>query len=417
MIRTSDPGRPLRSVAMLVLAVCVAQCSVSDQTAPSLTGPSERALSLTVTATPDQLPRDGVSQSIVTVTVRDPQGNPVVGQGLTVGVSPSAAVPSESSLRTDASGRATVAVTALPPSALGNEIRVSLLPVGVNAVNASVRSVSIFVLGPGNTTVPTPAFTTLPAKPTVVDTVTFDASPTTDEGGPYGNACTYAWAFGDGTTGLGQIVRHLYASAGAYTVTLTVTDLAGTSASTSTVLVVAAVPPPTVSFTASPTSPTAGQNVTFTATAQPAPDYFIRTYSWSWGDGSTPNDTSSPTIVKVFDGAGTFAVTVTATDDLGQTGSATQTVVVQNPLTASFTFSPTDPTTADTVRFDASGSTSSTGTTIVSYAWNFGDGDAATTKIATNTFPTASTFVVRLTITDSQGNTGTVTQTVTVKTP
>ena len=190
MIRTSDPGRPLRSVAMLVLAVCVAQCSVSDQTAPSLTGPSERALSLTVTATPDQLPRDGVSQSIVTVTVRGPQDNPVVGQGLTVGVSPSAAVPSESSLRTDASGRATVAVTALPPSALGNEIRVSLLPVGVNAVNASVRSVSIFVLGPGNTTVPTPAFTTLPAKPTVVDTVTFDASPTTDEGGPCGNACT-----------------------------------------------------------------------------------------------------------------------------------------------------------------------------------------------------------------------------------
>ena len=417
MIRTSDPGRPLRSVAMLVLAVCVAQCSVSDQTAPSLIGPSERALSLTVTATPDQLPRDGVSQSIVTVTARDPQGNPVVGQGLTVGVSPSAAVPSESSLRTDASGRATVAVTALPPSALGNEIRVSVLPVGVNAVNASVRSVSIFVLGPGNTTVPTPAFTTSPAKPTVVDTVTFDASPTTDEGGPCGSACTYVWAFGDGTTGLGQIVRHLYASAGAYEVTLTVTDLAGTSASTSTVLVVAAVPPPTISLTASRHPRPPGRASRSRRRPKRPRTTSSGLYSWTWDDGSTSNQTSSPTIVKVFDGAGTFAVTVTATDDLGQTGSATQTVVVQNPLTASFTFSPTDPTTADTVRFDASGSTSSTGASIASYAWDFGDGDTATTEIATNTFPTASTFVVRLTITDSQGNTGTVTQTVTVKAP
>jgi hypothetical protein len=94
--------------------------------------------------------------------------------------------------------------------------------------------------------------------------------------------------------------------------------------------------------------------------------------------------------------------------------SATQVITVTNPLTADFTFSPT---TATTVRFDATPSVSANGNSISSYAWTFGDGDTATGQTATNVFPTASTFVVRLTITDSTGNTATVTKNVTVTAP
>ena len=52
-------------------------------------------------------------------------------------------------------------------------------------------------------------------------TATFDASASFD---PDGTVTSYAWAFGDGTTGTGPTAQHTYAQAGTYDVTLTVTD-------------------------------------------------------------------------------------------------------------------------------------------------------------------------------------------------
>jgi PKD repeat protein len=51
---------------------------------------------------------------------------------------------------------------------------------------------------------------------------------------------TYQWNFGDGTTGSGANVTHTYSAAGTYTVSLTVQDSAGASASSSTTLSVLA---------------------------------------------------------------------------------------------------------------------------------------------------------------------------------
>jgi PKD repeat protein len=56
----------------------------------------------------------------------------------------------------------------------------------------------------------------------------------------------FQWSFGDGTTGAGQVVTHVYGIAGAYTATLTVTDLATgqTGQGTTTVVISGAPPPP-----------------------------------------------------------------------------------------------------------------------------------------------------------------------------
>ena len=62
---------------------------------------------------------------------------------------------------------------------------------------------------------------------------------------PDGSIVAHAWAFGDGATGVGPSVSHAYATAGVYTVTLTVTDDRGATASdTARVTITAAAATP-----------------------------------------------------------------------------------------------------------------------------------------------------------------------------
>lgn len=58
-------------------------------------------------------------------------------------------------------------------------------------------------------------------------TVSFDGSQSTDDRG----IVSYAWDFGDGATASGAVVNHVYTATGIYTVTLTVVDSGGISAS------------------------------------------------------------------------------------------------------------------------------------------------------------------------------------------
>ncbi len=60
--------------------------------------------------------------------------------------------------------------------------------------------------------------------------------------------------------------------------------------------------------------------------------------------------------------------------------------------------------------FDGRGSTATGGATIVDYQWYFGDGDNGSGATASNTFPAARTYIVRLTVRDSFGRTATTTR-------
>jgi PKD repeat protein len=61
--------------------------------------------------------------------------------------------------------------------------------------------------------------------------IAFDGSGSSD---PDGSIASYAWSFGDGSTGSGASSAHSYVSAGVYKVTLTVTDNQGASSSNTT---------------------------------------------------------------------------------------------------------------------------------------------------------------------------------------
>lgn len=408
--------------AALAMSIVVAGCGLEGASAPPLSGPSELALSVTLAATPDQLPRDGTSKSDIVLTVRDENGRPKAGVRLVLGVSPSTATLSQTEVTTDAAGRATFSVTAPPGGATGNAITVSAVPVGTDAENAVSRFVVIGLLGASNSTVPTPSFTVTPASPEVNQVTTLDASASTDEGATCGDACTYTWDLGGEATRTGRIITYRFQTARIYNVALTVTDAAGASVTTRTNVTVTAAARPTVVLTAanvSPASPVAGQTVTFTPTITVAANHRITRIDWNWGDGST-TQTTNTSVTHSFVDPGTYIVTVTVTDDLGQTASATLSVAVSSGVTASFTNSPTNATTADTVQFNGADSTATGGATIEIWSWDFGDGSAEESSsgpTASHRYAAARTYVVRLTVTDSERREGTTTKTITISSP
>lgn len=92
-----------------------------------------------------------------------------------------------------------------------------------------------------------------------------DGSASTD---PDGDIVAYAWSFGDGDSDSGALVSHTYPGAGAYTVTLSVTDDDGATDSEATTVSVQAGAPDGVLYVASidMAGKTAGPNRSATAT-------------------------------------------------------------------------------------------------------------------------------------------------------
>ncbi len=144
---------------------------------------------------------------------------------------------------------------------------------------------------------------------------------------PDGDAITYAWDFGDGTSGTGRRARHTYTANGTYEAEVTATDEAGNTA-TDTVTIVVGNPggnqAPTVQIAASKTSGKAPLNVQFTA-AGTDPDGDQLSYVWDFGDGGAAGGTK---VNHQYKTAGTFTAKVTVTDPSGAKGEATVTITV-----------------------------------------------------------------------------------------
>src|SRR5262245_44671510 len=407
--------RALR-IGLAIVAMAMSACGLEKQTQPSLIGPADGGQSIQMTAVPDQLPRDGSSQSVVTVIARDPSNHPIVGQRLILSLgstSPEGATLSATEVTTNSQGTATFSVSAPASGSMGNSILVIAAPVGTNADNTSRRIMSITV-NPSNATAPAATFTFSPASPDMGQTVTFDASTTTDEGAAC-TSCSFIWDFGDSSTGTGRVVTHVFGAAGTYTVTLIATDAVGTSSTPlrQPVTVAGTTIPTNLSVTASPNPPVAKQAATFTATATAAANHHIVTYQFSWGDGDT-NTTSSPVIQHTYSQSGSYLITLTVRDDLNQSSTGYTTINVSSGLTAAFTT--TRPGT--TVTFDASTSSSQVASTITDYAWDF-DSDGTfdsngSSPITAKDYGSNGTYRATLRITDSRGVTATLTQTITI---
>ena len=167
-------------------------------------------------------------------------------------------------------------------------------------------------------------------------------------------------------------------------------------------------PTPNVKPIAQFSSEVTGLSSTFSSSGSSDPDGAITSYSWTFGDNSTSTQ-ANPS--HTYAAAGTYGVTLTVTDDEGATTSLTKQVSVSAPPQASFT------TSVNGTQLSVNGSGSTDDQGVTSYAWTFGDGGTATGATATHTYAAGGTFDVKLTVTDTTGNSATSTQQVTIVAP
>lgn len=333
-----------RALVMLVTAaVTLSGCALGTPSTPSLSGPSSLGLSLSVSASPDLMARDGVAQAVVSVVARDANGQPVRNLAVRVDVKIGGALGdlgtlSSRNISTGTDGRASVIYTAPPPAAFGatNEatIQVVATPVGTDAVNANASGVSIRLTSPGvilpPNPAPVPSYFASPSAPHERESVTFDASASKD---PDGIITSYLWNFGDGTSASSSAptTSHLYGVAGTYQVTLTVTDNSGQTVTSAPMsLTVLAAVNPVATFVVSPTDAKVAEIVNFNASGSSVPPgRLILNYLWDFGDGTSAS-TSGPTTSHSFAVAKTYTVVLTVTDDIGRRGTFTMTLTI-NP--------------------------------------------------------------------------------------
>ena len=234
-------------------------------------------------------------------------------------------------------------------------------------------------------------------------TVSFVGSNSTDDVG----IASYTWDFIDGGTSNVADPEHVFETAGIYDVALTVTDEEGLSNTTTLTITVeegmVVNEAPVAIANADIISGEAPLLVSFVG-GNSTDDNSIATYSWNFGDGGTSIEADPE---HVFETAGEFTVVLTVTDDEGLTDEASLviTVVVENEFNeAPVAVASSDVVTGEaplTVSFTGSNSIDDNG--IVSYEWNFGDGNIVFEADTEFEFEAAGTYEVVLTVTDGEG--------------
>jgi len=118
-------------------------------------------------------------------------------------------------------------------------------PANLGAAPFGGDAAAVLVREGQDSSAPVASFTMTPSRGEPPLSVRLDASSSVADG----SIAHYQWNFGDGATSVGAVAEHTYASAGGYTVTLTVVDDVGAKGSASQkvrVLEAAPVPPPTL---------------------------------------------------------------------------------------------------------------------------------------------------------------------------
>jgi len=227
--------------------------------------------------------------------------------------------------------------------------------------------------------------------------VTFDGTESSDLDG---DIASWDWHFGDDTTNTGPTPDNTYVAGGLYNVTVQVTDEDGLMDSDSSTALIGEFSLPPTAVANGPYRGTVLAPVSFDGAASGDPDGSIMSWDWDFGDDTTgTGETTSHT----YAADGTYIVKLTVTDDSDETDTdvTNATVGIGNqPPTVETNGTYTGKVDA-LVGFDGTGSDDPDGF-IVSYEWNFGDGNTGAGQTANHFYGFPGIYVVTLTVTDNE---------------
>jgi PKD repeat protein len=219
-----------------------------------------------------------------------------------------------------------------------------------------------------------------PVDAAVGQAIEFDGSGSNDLDG---SISSYQWEFGDGATRKGRKVTYTYSAAGSYTVTLTVTDNAGTPNSDTTPANIGGSSAPPIANAGGPYVAEVDTPVQFDAGLSTDPDGSIDSYRWNFGDNTTGKGERPK---HTYTSSRQFTATVTVTDNSGESDSASSNVDIRlggKPPDADVG-GPYAGVVGEPVQFEGGGSSNA-----VSWSWDFGDGTTGKGKRPTHTYETA----------------------------
>jgi PKD repeat protein len=186
---------------------------------------------------------------------------------------------------------------------------------------------------------------------------------------------SYAWEFGDGSTGSGADTSHAYSAPGTYDWTLTVTAN-GITCTTSGSIEISEVPQCSVSCSATvDSSGEVGSSASFSGNSDLSNCAGGATYAWEFGDGSTGSGANT---THTYSAPGTYNWSLTVTAD-GATCTKSGSIEIapaetQCSLTCSAEVKGKS-RVGKWVEFHGSSESSNCSGSKV-YVWNFGDGSA-----------------------------------------
>lgn len=214
-----------------------------------------------------------------------------------------------------------------------------------------------------------------------------------------GQPISWQWDFGNGYTSTEQHPGATYVKPGVYTVSLTVKDASGQSATVTKTNFITVRSKPKVDFTATNANGCAPLKAVFTDKSDPVSGTLL-TYTWDYGDGTTGSGSSS---THSYQRAGKYPVTLIVTNSYHCTSYKLMDTLVKvdPPIVADFSV-------ADKIFCQAPATVQITNKTTgpgnLVYNWSFDDGSTTNQKDpGTHTFTSSGLHTIALTATNELG--------------